>query len=98
MNLRVLYIVHQFFPEFRTGTERFVLNVASMMQKAGNFVKIVTYGFSGGETLEGDEGLLAKEYFYKSLSVIGLKHKVLPVNFHTACEDSGDLPFCFAVS
>lgn len=88
MNLRVLYIVHQFFPEFRTGTERFVLNVASMIQKAGNFVKIVTYGFSGGETLERDEGLLTKEYFYKSLSVIGVKHKDLPVNFHTACEDS----------
>ena len=88
MNLRVLYIVHQFFPEFRAGTERFVLNVASMMQKAGNFVKILTYGFSGGETLEGDEGVLVKEYFYKSLSVIGLKHKDLPVNFHTACEDS----------
>jgi len=89
MSLRVLYIVHQFFPEFRTGTERFVMNVASMIQKAGNFVKIVTYNVCEGETFEEDGGIFAKEYFYKSLPVIGVKHKAAPVNLHTACEDSG---------
>ena len=89
MSLRVLYIVHQFFPEFRTGTERFVMNVASMIQKAGNYAKIVTYNVSGGETFEESGGILAKEYFYKSLPVIAVRHKAPPVNLHMACEDSG---------
>jgi hypothetical protein len=43
--VKIIYLIHQFYPEFYTGTEKFILNLASMMQKAGNKVKVVTYSF-----------------------------------------------------
>ena len=30
--MRILYLVHQFFPEFGSGTERVTLNLARMAQ------------------------------------------------------------------
>lgn len=95
MSLRVLYIVHQFFPDFRTGTERFVMNVASVIQKAGNFVKIVTYDLSCKENLQAEGEILTKEYFYKSLPVVSVKHKHPPVNLHTAYEDTNISHFAY---
>ena len=39
--MRVLYIVHQFFPEFESGTERVTLRLARMMQRAGHHVQVL---------------------------------------------------------
>lgn len=41
--MKILYAVHQFFPEHVTGTERFTLNVAKEMKNRGHDVEIVTY-------------------------------------------------------
>ncbi|MBH9553313.1 glycosyltransferase family 4 protein [Inhella gelatinilytica] len=40
--MRLLYIVHQFFPEFASGTERVTLNLARMAQRAGHRVDVLT--------------------------------------------------------
>lgn len=40
--MRILYIVHQFYPEFSGGTERVTLNIARSMQSAGHYVHILT--------------------------------------------------------
>lgn len=40
--MRILYVIHQFFPEFRTGTERVTLNIARSMQRAGHYVHILS--------------------------------------------------------
>lgn len=39
--MRVLFVLHQFFPEFHGGTERVTLNLARMSQRAGHFVHIL---------------------------------------------------------
>ena len=39
--MRILLIVHQFFPEFAGGTERVTLNFARMAQRAGHYVRIL---------------------------------------------------------
>jgi len=44
--MKILYVCHQFFPEFHTGTERFICNIASMIAKAGHQVKILSYSFN----------------------------------------------------
>ncbi|MBI5259512.1 MAG: glycosyltransferase [Burkholderiales bacterium] len=39
--MRILYLVHQFFPEFGSGTERVTLNLARMAQRAGHHVRVL---------------------------------------------------------
>jgi glycosyltransferase involved in cell wall biosynthesis len=39
--MRILYVVHQFFPEFGSGTERVTLNLARMAQRAGHHVQVL---------------------------------------------------------
>ena len=39
--MRILYLVHQFFPEFTSGTERVTLNLARAMQRAGHHVHVL---------------------------------------------------------
>jgi glycosyltransferase involved in cell wall biosynthesis len=40
--MRVLIVLHQFLPEFNSGTERFAYNVARSAQRAGHFVEVLT--------------------------------------------------------
>lgn len=39
--MRVVYIVHQFYPEFHSGTERVTLGLARMAQRAGHHVQVL---------------------------------------------------------
>lgn len=39
--MRILFILHQFFPEFASGTERVALNIARMAQRAGHHVHVL---------------------------------------------------------
>ncbi|HWI84516.1 glycosyltransferase [Ramlibacter sp.] len=39
--MRILFILHQFFPEFGSGTERVALNIARMAQRAGHHVHVL---------------------------------------------------------
>ena len=41
--MKILYLVHQFYPERTTGTEKFILQLAQRCQAAGHEVKVVTY-------------------------------------------------------
>jgi len=87
--MKILYLVHQFYPEFYTGTEKFVLNVAAMNQKAGHKVKVLTYSFyenSFHERREGD--ILLKEFPYKGIPVLTYRHKSTPTDLHTGVGDN----------
>ena len=39
--MRLLFVLHQFFPEFSGGTERVALNLARMAQRAGHHVHVL---------------------------------------------------------
>jgi len=41
--MKILYVVHQFFPFFHTGSERLTFDTAKQMQKMGHSVTILTY-------------------------------------------------------
>lgn len=74
--MKILYLVHQFFPEFQSGTERFILNIALNAQNYGHEVKVITYSFLDDETFSHDHGeILSKEYQYKGIPVIAYKYK-----------------------
>jgi len=87
--MRVLYAVHQFFPHFYTGTERFVLNLSKYMQRLGHHTMVLTYGLTEAQFSGSFENLLIREYSYQNVPVISVKHKVIPseLNFEIFNED-----------
>lgn len=76
--MKILYVLHQFFPNHHTGTERLTLQLAKQIQRMGNFVKILTYEpnrdvpekFSPLE-----DQLLKREYQVETIPVICFKRK-----------------------
>jgi len=73
--MRILYMVHQFFPNYYTGTERLTLDLACHMQKMGHSPTVLTYdpdpGCEGFESLS--ENVLVKKYSYQGVPVVMLK-------------------------
>jgi glycosyltransferase involved in cell wall biosynthesis len=91
--MRILYVVHQFYPESSSGTEQFLLHLASSIQRSGHHADIVTYSFSERSEFRPSGGLLAKHYQYKGISVIGLRHDRIPIDINTSLENSAILSF-----
>ena len=83
--MKIVYLVHQFFPEYYTGTERFVLNLARMVQKAGDRIKVITYSFYEDSFYDQRRGdILWKEFLYMGIPVLALRHKDVPHDIHHA--------------
>lgn len=87
--MKILYLVHQFYPEYYTGTEKFVFNLAYMMQKIGNKVKIITYSFYEDSSYDRKIGtIMIKEFTYRGLPVIALRHENIPEDIHLNLVDN----------
>lgn len=78
--MRILLGVHQFFPKYYAGTERYVLNLARQFQRFGHQVKVLTYAFNeDGHFQKGySPKMYRKEYSYKGVPVVALKHAHQP--------------------
>jgi len=72
--LKLLYIVHQFFPLHYTGTERLTLDIAKQMQRMGHEPTVVTYEPSNAEGFATlTDSISASRYLYEGIPVIALK-------------------------
>ena len=81
--MKIIYLVHQFFPEFRTGTENFILNNALMTQRFVNKVKVITYSFYENNLYDNEtNGILFKEFFYEDVPIIACRHQQIPPNMN----------------
>ena len=81
--MKLLYIVHQFYPETVSGTERFLFNLCSGLQRDGHSVQVVTYGFQERQSRREND-LLVREYLYNSIPVTAIRHAKVPINIHSA--------------
>jgi len=86
--MKILYVVHQFFPLFHTGSERLTLDTAKQIQRMGHFVSVLTY--EPNPPLEDstkkstnnfphdfkklDKHLMKKEYQVETIPVIAFKY------------------------
>lgn len=69
--MKILYLVHQFYPDSYTGTEKFLLELAKASQRLGHRVRVVSYSsrpHSFFDQVDGD--LLLKEYSYEGIPVL----------------------------
>lgn len=86
--MKILYFIHQFFPEYYTGTEKIFLGIMTMMQKAGCQVKIITYSFYANSFYEKSiKSILYKEFIYQGIPVLAIKQKKLPQDIHYSVEN-----------
>jgi glycosyltransferase involved in cell wall biosynthesis len=77
--MKILYVVHLFFPKHYTGTERFTFDLCKQMQKMGYPVDVLTYGIAddtGYDYTKND--FLIKEYEFDGVSVTSIRHKHMP--------------------
>ncbi|GIK24979.1 MAG: hypothetical protein BroJett006_12250 [Betaproteobacteria bacterium] len=78
--MRILYVLHQFYPEFHGGTERVTYNIARAAQRAGHYAHILTCtvnpGRAGGMPSSDIRGALHGSY--GSLPVTRLPRQFLP--------------------
>ncbi len=94
--MKILYLIHQFYPVYYTGTEKFVLNLATMMQKYGHKVRVLTYGSYENSFYDpriynqrmGD--IVLAQFTYKGIPILALRHKKIPGDIHQVL-DEGDL-------
>ena len=81
--MKIIYLVHQFYPEHYTGTEKFVLNMAKMSQRNQMKVKIITYSFLPIHEFDLEFGnIVYKSYMYQGIPVIAFQHKETPSSIH----------------
>jgi glycosyltransferase involved in cell wall biosynthesis len=76
--MHILFAVHQFFPNGYFGTERLVLNICKQMQRCGHRVTVLTYCNNEPYGYVNEGKFLKKEYTYQGVSVISIRHKVIP--------------------
>jgi glycosyltransferase involved in cell wall biosynthesis len=91
--MNIVYVIHQFYPEFHSGTERFLLNLSSAIQKGCHFPQIVTYSFAADDLFENHDNLLTREYGYKTVPIVAIKHKALPVDLGISCQNAQTYSF-----
>jgi glycosyltransferase involved in cell wall biosynthesis len=83
--MNILYVVHQFYPESHSGTEKFLLNLSSAIQRDGHFAQIATYTMSEREKeFQRSQNILVKEYHYKGLPVVSIRHRTLPIDINAS--------------
>lgn len=92
--MKVVFLVHQFYPEFQAGTEKFVFNMAYMAQKNGNKVKVITYSLGDVSSFRyRSGGILYKEFHYQGIPVLAWRYEKEPGDLHYVIDPNIDLNF-----
>ena len=77
--MKILYLVHRFCPEYFTGAERVILNLATMMQICGHRVKVFTYSFHPPSFYDRSLGSIAiKEFVHEGVPVLAFRYRNTP--------------------
>lgn len=96
--MKVLYLVHQFYPEFQAGTEKFVFNTAYMTQKNGNKIKVITYSLGDVSSFPyRSGGILYKEFHYQGIPVLAWRYEKDPGDLHYVIDPDIDINFALEI-
>jgi len=79
--MRILLTVHQFFPQFATGTEVLTCSVALELIARGHEVHVLT-GYPDDNDMQDEERF--DEYDYKGIHVYRFHHAFIPMADHSS--------------
>jgi len=81
--MKILYLIHQFYPYYFSGTEKFVFNMATCMQKQGHKVTVATFAFKEHlKNSERDGNVLSERYMYYGIPVVSFGYKQVGDDVH----------------
>ena len=80
--MRLLIVLHQFYPEFSSGTERVALNLAKAAQRAGHYVRVLACAVNPEATQGAASAALAGalDYVWEGVPVTLLPRALLPAS------------------
>lgn len=80
--MRILIVLHQFYPEFSGGTERVSLNLAKAAQRAGHFVEILACSVNPDTAVGFASAQLAgaRETVYQGVPLTLLPRAMMPAS------------------
>jgi len=79
--MKILYLVHQFYPDHYTGTEKFLLELAKGCQRLGHRVKVISYSFRQRSGFSHEEsGVLTQKSAYEGIPVTFVRLRKEPVD------------------
>ena len=67
--MHIIYAIHQFYPDSFSGTERFLLQLASSIRRSGHHPRVLTYSLGDIQAARMVGELLVKEYDYHGIAV-----------------------------
>jgi glycosyltransferase involved in cell wall biosynthesis len=86
--VKIVYLVHQFYPKHVSGTEKFIYNMATCAQRQGHKVAVVTYAFKEDlRDAKKDGNLLTEKYMYRGIPVVSFGHENGSDDVHYRVED-----------
>jgi glycosyltransferase involved in cell wall biosynthesis len=87
--MKILYVIHDFFPHYYGGAERYVLNLGHQMQRAGHEVKVLTYGLAQPDEAFTDRRgpLLYRSYTYRGIEVLSIRHRQVSPDINFVIDD-----------
>lgn len=93
--MKVLFLVHQFYPKYFSGTEAVTLNIARMTQISGNKVRVVTYDPTYRLDNEQKFGMKVhySDTFYGTVPVTEFYIENPPHDIDTKIDDEDTLSF-----
>ena len=91
--MRILFVLHQFYPEFSGGTERVTLNLAHAAQRAGHYVHILACATDDRKNHGSDATYLdgAKASVYKGVPLSLIPRDLLPASSDHSLEVASDM-------
>ncbi len=85
--MKILHIIHQFYPMHYTGTEKFLLNLSLAIQRWSHNVKVVTYSYYENSFYSQTKGnILFHDFTYRGIPIIAYKHRENPIDLDFALE------------
>lgn len=91
--MEITYVIHQFYPESASGTERFLLHLASSIRRSGHRPRVVTYSFGESRAAYAVGDLIVREYDYRGISVTAIRHRKVPIDVNTSLENPSIVSF-----
>jgi glycosyltransferase involved in cell wall biosynthesis len=86
--MKILYVVHQFYPDSYSGTEKFLLNVAGSIQRDGHIAQVATYTLAEQrKDFQRRQNLFVRDYCYRELPVTAVRHQRLPLDINSHCSN-----------
>ena len=89
----IIYAIHQFYPDFFSGTERFLLQLASSIRRSGHHPRVLTYSLGDIQATRMVGELMVKEYDYHGIAVTAVRHRKVPIDVNTSLQNPSILSF-----